>query len=150
MDMKQHYDRNRKAVQKGLDASKARRKEAAFDAAMDAQERALREVVNRNSKERQAAAEAAQAAQQLRMKRNARRLLNQVHQDFLRHLFIRRNLVSLIVASVLAILYAIDAVAFWLAITGVILALIFFTVNVVAYATRHKKPHHKHRNPTAK
>jgi hypothetical protein len=148
MNIQQRYDRNRQAVQKGLDARKAQRKEAAHDAYMDAQERALRDVVNRKSKERQAAIEAAQAAQQLQMKRNARRLLEVVHQEFQWHRFIRRTYASLIVFAAFAILYAIDAVAFWLAITGMTLALIFCANNYVAYVTRNKH-HHKHRNPTA-
>lgn len=144
MTMQQQYDRNRNVVQKGLDARKAQRREAAHDAYMDAQERELRKVANRKSKERREAIEAAQAAQQLQAKRNARRLWEVVHQEFQWHRFVRRTYASLIVFVAFAILYAIGAVVAWLAITGTTLALIFCANNYVAYVTRNKKKGVKH------
>lgn len=130
-----HYERNRKAVQQGLSRRATRRREAA----MDAQEREAREELNRRTAERRQRIEAAEAAQRRQMQVEIYRSARKEKREAQRKSFLIRAYGSLIVASITSILFATASLAPWLAMTGVILASVYFFGNIAAYATRNVK-----------
>lgn len=130
-----HYERNRKAVQQGLNRRAAKRREAA----MDAQEREAREELNRLTAERRQKIEAAEATQRRQRQAESRRLSRKAKRDAQRKAFLIRSYGSLAVAAITSILFSVSALAFWLAMAGLILASVYFFGNLVAYATRNVK-----------
>lgn len=130
-----HYERNRKAVQQGLSRRAAKRREAA----MDAQEREAREELNRITAERRQKIEAAEAAQRRQMQAQRRSRVRAAKKSEQRQAFFIRSYVSLAIAAVTSILFSVAALAPWLAMTGVILASVYFCGNIAAYATRNVK-----------
>lgn len=130
-----HYERNRKAVQQGLNRRAAKRREAA----MDAKEREAREELNRITAERRRKIEAAEAAQRRQMQCERRRRIKEAKKSEQRQTFFIRSYASLAVAAVTSILFTVAALAPWLAMTGVILASVYFFGNIAAYATRNVK-----------
>lgn len=130
-----HYERNRKAVQQGLNRRAAKRREAA----MEAQEREAREELNRITAERRQKIEAAEAAQRHQMQVESRRRVREAKKSEQRQAFLIRSYASLAIAAVTSILFTAAALAPWLAMTGVILASVYFFGNIVAYSTRNVK-----------
>ena len=130
-----HYERNRKAVQQGLNRRAAKRR----DAAMDAQEREAREELNRLTAERRQKIEAAEAARRRQRQAERRRLFWEAKRTAQRKAFFIRSYGSLAVAAVTSILVSVSALASWLAMTGLILVSVYFFGNLVAYATRNVK-----------
>ena len=113
--------------------------EAQLDADLDAQERDLREKVNRLTAERRAEIEAAEEDQRRQRAAERARNMNAALKAAQRNAFLIRTYCSMAIAAILSILYTIEAVAFWIAVTGIILAIVYFFNNLVAYATRNKK-----------
>lgn len=130
-----HYERNRKAVQQGLNRRAAKRREAA----MDAKEREAREELNRITAERRQKIEAAEAAQRRQMQCEHRRRIRAAKKAEQRQAFFIRSYASLAIAAVISILFTTAALAPWLAMTGVILASVYFFGNIAAYSTRNVK-----------
>ena len=113
--------------------------EAEQDAALDAAERQLRATINQRTQERRAQKEAEQAAEQRReANRRARRKAYNLKKSQ-QQLFIIRNCRSVAIAAALSIGYAIGAIHFWLALPGMILAIVYCIANFAAYITRNRK-----------
>lgn len=153
MCMKHHYDRNRKAVQQGLD----RRKEDAHEAALEAAGQALRDELRKSNQRREAekvAAEDAvcrhvaqvveetnreseQAAAQRRSERHQRERKALAEEQM--KTFLILTFCPLLLAAIALRLYDTGLFHFWVSMPLTILACIVSVWNFVAYATRNIK-----------
>lgn len=145
-----HFDRNRKAVQQGLD----RRKEARAEAAQEAAGRELRAAFRQSNQRREqekAAAEAAvcrhvaqvveetdreieQATAKLRMEQNKRDRKALEAKQW--NIFLLLTFGSLMIAVATVKLFDTGLLPIWVFIPVAFLACIFSVWNFVAYATR--------------
>ena len=121
MDMNHHYDRNRKAVQKGLDQRKALRLEAQQDAA----QLEFINGVNAHSKTVQAEREARKRARSLQEEQARMETLQSKSRDRREgkygqdlHTFLNATYPPLVIAAAAILLYHIGAAPDWLALTG--------------------------------
>lgn len=124
--------------------------ETARDEALDAAERDLRVVCNRNAEARRNAAQAAQEAQaatkearrRVEARAAARRAAKEAAQarwDANRNTFVLRTFCPLAGPSIMAILTAYGIVPYVPTLIVTIAALLFLIVNFVAYATRNRR-----------
>ena len=128
MDMNHHYDRNRKAVQKGLDHRKALRLEAQQDAA----QLEFINGVNAHSKTVQAEREAHQRAMRLDAEKKRMDALNsksrvrkegKYFKDFCS--FLNHTFPALLIATAFIFFYNIGIAPDWIAVTGATIAFIY-------------------------
>ena len=148
-----HFDRNRKAVQRGLD----RRKEARAEAAQEAADLAFLDELRRNTQRRETAKVAAEAAVCRHVdqvveetNREIEQQKAQLHQEQYRR--DRKALAEkqlrtccfltffpLILAAVIIRLHDMGMVPLWVTLAWAVFACIYSLWNFVAYATRNVK-----------
>lgn len=153
MNQKHHYDRNRKAVQQGLDRRREEREEAAQEAAGQAVRDELRRINQRREAERVAAEDAvcrrvahvveetnrkkAQASEQLHRAQHRRDLMALEAKQL--RVFLILTFCPLLLAAGSIRLYNMGLMPFWVTITWTVFASIYSVWNFVAYATRNIK-----------
>lgn len=129
------YERNRKAVQQGLDRRAAQRAEAAQDAA----DSRVYEDINRQGRENRAAIEQAQAKQQ-REEKITQTLANQEALQVKQwNSFMLRTYGTVLIAALFCYLFLHGGVQAWVAFPVMILAFVYIIVNFAAYITRNRK-----------
>lgn len=153
MCMKHHYDRNRKAVQQGLDRRKEEAREAAQDAAGQALQAELRKSNQRREAEK-AAAEAAVCRHVAQVVEETNREMEQqkaqLHQE--QHRRDRKALAAeqlktclvltfcpLVMAAGAIRCFELGMLPIWLSIPGSFILCTISVWNYVAYATRNWK-----------
>lgn len=143
------YEQNREYVLRGLALREVRRNEetarqtaAERDAALDAAERDMHRDINFMSRWNEIEKKVVQATERREKKTAERKAAIRARvkrfSDNL-SLYMYRQGIALIIASALTILFALNAISFWLDLTGLFLAIAFSISNYVAYATRNRK-----------
>lgn len=122
------YERNRKAVQQGLDRRAAQRREAAQDAA----DGRVYDEINRQGRENRAAIERSQEAQR-RGAAQAQALADMEAQAVKRfYACMLGTFIPLMIAAIFTLLYTTGGVKIWVAIPVVALAIAYTLVNFAA------------------
>lgn len=150
MNQKHHYDRNRKAVQQGLDRRKEERAEAAQDAAWEDLRSKLHQSNQRLEAERVATEDATCRNVAYIVEQTNREMAQataklhraQYHRDRMAleakqlKTCLLLTFIPLLLAAVALRLHNMGMVPFWVSMTCTALASIYSVWNFVAYATR--------------
>ena len=138
------YEQNREYVLRGLALREVKRNEEAAlqaekarDAALDAAERDMHREINFRTRWNEAEKRVAQAAEKRdrdAAERKAAMRAKEKKENDNWNMCMRRLGIALIIASVLTILFTIDAVSLWLELTGIALAGLYAITNCAAYA----------------
>lgn len=143
------YEQNREYVIRGLtirgfkkNEEAARQAEAAKDAALDAAEREMHLDINFQSRwneiEKKVTQRAEQRDRDYANRKAADRARNKKADEQWNKYLLRMS-VPLIIASLLTILFTIDAVCLWVNLAGIALCGVYTIYNFVAYITRNRK-----------
>ena len=153
MNQKHHYDRNRKAVQQGLD----RRKEEREEAAQEAAGKALRAELRKSNQRREAEKAAAEAAVCLhvaqvveetdreierataKLRREQHRRDRMALEAAQLRICLLLTFCPLLLAAFALRLHDMGKAPFWVSVPLAILVCIYSVWNFVAYATRNIK-----------
>lgn len=142
------YEVNRNTVQRRLDIRKAQRKEAILNAQQEAEDKAWREVINRNADVHRAEFEAAQAAQRREEERKAAKAAQQEAEAMQRqqraekekryclywYLYAFLTILPLLIATILVVVHEFGWLPTWILVPASIACFAFSIFNFVDLA----------------
>lgn len=135
-------EKNRLIVQRGLALRAIKSAAIRQEAAQETASRAMCQEINFRSKWHQIENETAQANQRREKMVADQRAARRAHDAKKAQqwsTFLKRTFAPVGIAAMLHILHAVGAIQLWLAVSGMVLTLVYIIVNYVAYATRNNR-----------